>query len=87
MSDGKKLFIGNLSWGIDSRQLEALFSAYGEISDAFVLTDRDTGRSRGFGFVTFASSDDASRAIEEMNGKDVDGREIVVNEAKPKREF
>jgi len=82
-----KLFIGNLSWAIDSQQLEEIFSAIGEVTDAFVLTDRETGRSRGFGFVTFANEEDAQRAIDEMNEKEVDGRAIVVNVAKAKREF
>lgn len=80
-----KLFIGNLSWAIDSRQLEELFSPFGEVTDAFVLTDRETKRSRGFGFVTFASQEDAERAIEEMNNKEVDGRALVVNVAKAKQ--
>lgn len=82
-----KLFIGNLSWAIDSRQLEEMFSSFGVVTDSFVMTDRETGRSRGFGFVTFESSEDAEAAIKELDGKDVDGRAIVVNVAKPKREF
>lgn len=78
----KKLFVGNLSWGIDNAQLEELFSSIGPIEDAFILKDRETKRSRGFGFVTFESDEDAERAIAELDGKEVDGRNIVVNVAK-----
>jgi len=77
----KKLFVGGLSWGTDESGLRAAFEQYGEIVEVKVITDRDTGRSRGFGFVTFAETDDANRAIEEMNGKPLDGRNIAVNEA------
>jgi len=77
----KKLFVGNLSWGIDRDGLYRAFEPYGEIEDARVITDRDTGRSRGFGFVTFSDGASADRAMEEMNGKDLDGRPLRVNEA------
>jgi RNA recognition motif-containing protein len=77
----KKLFVGGLSWGTDENGLRAAFEQFGEIVEVKVITDRDTGRSRGFGFVTFAEADDANRAIEEMNGTALDGRNIAVNEA------
>lgn len=79
-----KLFIGNLPWSIDSARLEEIFSAAGTITDAVVMTDRDTGRSRGFGFVTFETDEEAAAAIEMFNGKEVDGRELTVNVAKPR---
>jgi RNA recognition motif-containing protein len=77
----KKLFVGNLSWGTDRDGLYRAFESYGEIEDARVITDRDTGRSRGFGFITFTDGDAADRAIEEMNGQELDGRPLRVNEA------
>jgi RNA recognition motif-containing protein len=77
----KKLFVGGLSWGTDESGLRAAFEEFGEITEVKVITDRDTGRSRGFGFVTFTEADDANRAIAEMNGKALDGRNIAVNEA------
>lgn len=81
-----KLFIGNLPWSIDTAGLEEIFAAYGTVTDAFVMTDRESGRSRGFGFVTFETEEEANAAIEAMDGKEVDGREIVVNVAKAKKE-
>ena len=81
-----KLFIGNLSWGVDTDQLRELFSAYGVVTDAIVMTDRETGRSRGFGFVTFETEEEAAAAIEAMDGQDLDGRPVVVNVAKPREE-
>lgn len=80
----KKLYVGNLSWGTSTENLRAVFEAYGEVEDAIVMTDRETGRSRGFGFVTFTNGEDADAAIEAMNEKDLDGREITVNEARPR---
>lgn len=82
----KKLFVGNLSWGVDRDSLYRSFEGYGEIEDARVITDRDTGRSRGFGFVTFVDDGAADRAMEEMNGKDVDGRPLRVNEAQERQD-
>ncbi|MBU0981593.1 RNA-binding protein [Patescibacteria group bacterium] len=82
----KKLFVGNLPWSVNSDKLKDLFSTVGEVSDAFVMTDRDTGRSRGFGFVTFDSDDEAQAAIDAFNDKEVDGRNIVVNEAREKKD-
>jgi len=79
----KKLFVGNLSWGIDDAGLEEAFASYGAIEEAVVIRERGTGRSKGFGFVTFAEDAAADAAIEEMNEKEVDGRPMTVNEARP----
>ena len=78
----KKLFVGGLSWGTDSDGLRTAFEQFGEVTDSAVISDRETGRSRGFGFVTFANNSDADNAIEGMNGKELDGRALNVNEAK-----
>jgi cold-inducible RNA-binding protein len=80
----KKLFVGGLSWGTTDEGLQGAFSKYGEIAEAKVITDRETGRSRGFGFVTFANDESAVSAINEMNGAELDGRTIKVNEAEDK---
>ena len=77
----KKLFVGSLSWDTTDEHLQTAFAPFGEITEAKVITDRDTGRSRGFGFVTFAASEDATKAISALDGKDLDGRTIKVNEA------
>jgi len=79
----KKLFVGNLSWGTSDEDLRQAFAPYGDIEDAVVLKDRDTGRSRGFGFVTFVNDSDAEAAVSAMNEADIGGRNIVVNEARP----
>ena len=81
----KKLFVGNLSWNTADAELSDAFSRFGEITEAKVITDRNTGRSRGFGFITFEDSEAADKAISEMNGTSIDGREITVNEAQDKR--
>ena len=80
--DNNKLFIGSLPWAVNNDSLRDLFAQYGEITDAVVIMDRDSGRSKGFGFVTFASQDSAEKALE-MDGKEVEGRKIVVNKSKP----
>jgi len=80
----KKLFIGGLSWDTTDDGLRQAFASYGEITEAKVITDRDTGRSRGFGFVTFAQDDDAKTAISKMDGTSLDGKTIKVNEAQEK---
>jgi cold-inducible RNA-binding protein len=80
----KKLFVGGLSWGTTDEALHGAFSRFGEIVEAKVITDRETGRSRGFGFVTFANDDGATSAISEMDGTELDGRTIKVNEAEVK---
>lgn len=77
----KKLFVGGLSWGTTDDGLNAAFSRFGEIVEAKVITDRETGRSRGFGFVTYAQDDVAQAAVAEMNNSKLDGRTIRVNEA------
>ena len=76
-----KLFVGGLAWGTDDHGLREAFAAHGDVTDAKVITDRDTGRSRGFGFVTFADADMAQAAIQAMDGTDLDGRSIRVNVA------
>jgi RNA recognition motif-containing protein len=78
---GDKLFVGGLAWGTDDEGLRAAFSGFGTVTEAKVISDRETGRSRGFGFVTFASSDQAQAAIAGMDGQDLDGRSVRVNEA------
>ena len=73
-----RLFVGGLSWGTDRARLEAAFAEHGPVADAVIVTDRDTGNSRGFGFVTMASRKDAAKAIAALDGADLDGRSIVV---------
>ena len=75
----KKLFVGGLSWGTTDEGLEQAFSAFGEIVEAKVISDRETGRSRGFGFVTFTTEEAAESAVAEMNNAQLDGRTIRVN--------
>jgi len=77
----KKLFVGGLAWATTTDGLRKAFEQFGEVSDAKVITDRDTGRSRGFGFVTFSDDSAATSAITAMDGRDLDGRSIRVNEA------
>jgi RNA recognition motif-containing protein len=79
------LFVGNLSFQTTNESLRAAFEPFGEVTSANVITDRDTGRSRGFGFVEMSSSDAASNAIEELDGSEIDGRRINVNVARPRR--
>jgi RNA recognition motif-containing protein len=80
----KKLFVGGLSWDTNDDGLRQAFETFGEVIDAKVITDRDTGRSRGFGFVTFEEDEDARKAIEMMHQSSLDGRTINVNEAQEK---
>jgi len=80
----KKLFVGGLSWDTTDADLRKAFASYGEITEAKVITERDTGRSRGFGFVTFAQDEDAETAVSKMHGTSLDGRTITVNEAQEK---
>lgn len=82
----KKLFVGNLPWSVDTSKLADLFSKYASVVKADVLTDRETGRSRGFGFVEFSDDAEAEKAIAEMNEMDIEGRKIVVNEARPRED-
>lgn len=81
----KKIYVGNLSWGTGDTELREFFSAYGEVHSAAVITDRDTGRSRGFGFVEMEDAD-AEKAISQADGQDMDGRRLRVNEAQPRGE-
>lgn len=81
----KKLFVGGLSWGTDEEGLRTAFAEHGEVTDAAVITDRDTGRSRGFGFVTFAQAEEAERALEALNGQPLDGRTLRVDYATDNR--
>ena len=81
-----KLYVGNLSFNTGSAELEQLFSSIGTVESASVVEDRETGRSRGFGFVEMASKEDGERAIAELDGKDFEGRSIKVNEAKPRED-
>lgn len=84
--DKKKLFVGNLPWSMNNDSLKELFSQFGEIVEAIVITDRFSGRSKGFGFVTFANEADAERAVAEMAEKEIENRKIVVNVARPREE-
>ncbi len=80
----KKLFVGSLDWGTTEDELRELFAQYGDVEEAIIISDRDSGRSKGFGFVTFVNDEDADKAVEELNGTEFKGREIVVNEARPR---
>ena len=80
---GKKLYVGNLSYGVDNSMLEQQFGAHGAVQSAQIIIDRDTGRSKGFGFVEMGSDAEAQAAISALNGKELDGRAITVNEARP----
>lgn len=81
----KKLFVGGLSWNTNDDGLRQAFARFGDIDEAKVILDRETGRSRGFGFVTFADGESAKSAIGEMNGTSLDGRSIKVNEAEERQ--
>ncbi len=81
-----KLFVGSLSWNVNDDQLRDFFAAVGTVVSATVITDRDSGRSKGFGFVEMSSDDEAKKAIDELNGKELDGRAVTVNEARPREE-
>ena len=78
------LFVGNLNFATTTQDLENLFAEYGEVTEAQVITDRDTGRSRGFGFVEMASTEGAEKAISSLDGRDLSGRQLKVNVAKPR---
>jgi RNA recognition motif-containing protein len=81
---GKKLYVGNLPYRIADSDLEQMFTEFGSVQSAQVIMDRDTGRSKGFGFVEMSNDQEAQAAITGMNGKDLDGRSLTVNEARPK---
>jgi RNA recognition motif-containing protein len=83
---GNKLYVGNLSYDVDSSALEQLFTPHGTVQSAQIITDRDTGRSKGFGFVEMGSDAEAQAAIAALNGQDNGGRALTVNVAKPREE-
>lgn len=83
---GTRLYVGNLSYSVDSSALEALFAQHGQVTSAQVISDRDTGRSKGFGFVEMGSESDAQNAIAALNGQQFEGRALTVNEARPREE-
>jgi RNA recognition motif-containing protein len=80
----KRLFVGSLPWTISSEELRSIFESCGQVSDAIVLTDRQTGRSKGYGFVEFPNDEEGLAAVQKYNGSELQGRKIVVNEAAPK---
>lgn len=82
----KKLFVGSLAWGTTDDGLSAHFATVGTVASAKVVTDRETGRSRGFGFVEFDNDAEADAAVEKLNNSDLDGRQITVNEARPRED-
>ena len=82
----KRIYVGNLPWSVTKERLEELFSPFGEIEEALVVANKYTGRSRGFGFVTYKNDADADKAMEEMNEKEVEERRLVVKLARPSRE-
>jgi RNA recognition motif-containing protein len=83
---GSKLYVGNLSYGVTSSDLEQMCASHGTVQSAEVISDRETGRSKGFGFVQMGSDDEAKAVIAALNGQEVDGRALTVNEAKPREE-
>src|SRR6266550_7853623 len=83
---GKKLYVGNLSYQVDSSELEQLFGQHGTVVSAQIISDRDTGRSKGFGFVQMGTDEEAQAAIAALNGKEHDGRALTVTEAKPRED-
>ena len=83
---GKKLYVGNLSYNVDSSELEQLFSQHGQVVSAQIINDRDTGRSKGFGFVEMANDDEPEAAIAALNGQEHGGRALTVNEARPRED-
>jgi RNA recognition motif-containing protein len=83
---GKKLYVGNLAYGVSSSDLQQMFEEFGTVQSAQVIIDRDTGRSKGFGFVEMGSDAEAQAAIDALNGQNVDGRNLTVNEARPRED-
>jgi len=82
----KKLFIGNIAWSTTEDELRTLFGEFGELEDLVIITDRMSGRSKGFGFATFANADDADAAIAKLHEQELNGRNLLVNEARPKED-
>jgi RNA recognition motif-containing protein len=83
--NNRKLFVGSLPWEVDDAKLAEIFSQAGKVVSAQVIKDKETGRSRGFGFVEMSSDEEAQNAVNNLNGSDVDGRKIVVNIARPRQ--
>ena len=83
---GKKLYVGNLAYGVTDRDLETMFAAHGTVQSAQVIMDRETGRSKGFGFVEMSNDQEAQAAIAGLNGQQKDGRALTVNEARPRED-
>ena len=83
----KNIFVGNLDFNASEESVRSLFERYGQVNSARIMTDRETGRSRGFAFVEMQNEEDAQKAISQFNGQDLGGRALVVNEARPKPEF
>jgi RNA recognition motif-containing protein len=83
---GKKLYVGNLSYDVTDGDLQSMFESHGSVQSAQVIMDRDTGRSKGFGFVEMGTDQEAQAAISAMNGKEMNGRSLTVNEARPKED-
>jgi cold-inducible RNA-binding protein len=81
-----KLYVGNLAYGVTNTDLETMFTPHGTVQSAQVIMDRDTGRSKGFGFVEMGNNNEAQAAINALNGKEADGRALTVNEARPREE-
>lgn len=79
-----KIYVGNLNFRSTEEAVNELFSQFGEVEEVALINDRDTGRPRGFGFVTMTNDEEAKKAIEELNGKDFDGRDLNINEARPR---
>lgn len=83
--DNTKLFVGGISWNVKNEDLQKAFEEIGEVVEAVIIMDRATGKSKGFGFVTMKTVEDAQKAITELNGKELDGKPLTVNEAKPQK--
>ena len=81
-----EIYVGNLSWSTSDQELTDAFGAYGNVEKASIISDRDSGRSKGFGFVTMNDADEANKAIEGLNGTEMGGRDLKVNEARPREE-
>lgn len=80
---GKKIYVGNLAFSVDNDGLSGMFAPYGTVESARIITDRDTGRSKGFGFVEMSTPDEAEACIRELNGREYEGRRLNISEAKP----
>ena len=81
----KKVFVGSISWNVNEQELGDFFAQVGDIEDVKIITDRETGRSKGFGFITFVEEESAQKAVEELDGKELDGRSLKVNIARDRK--